>query len=90
VGQLRNWEESAALSAGVTIFAFILTTLVADRHLPSKIQLVWSRDDKKAALLINSYPHAIIDFEARRALLPLGISAADPRWLDTIRSRVEC
>jgi hypothetical protein len=39
---------------------------VNDRHLTSKVQLVWSQDDKKAALLINRYPHAIFDFEGRR------------------------
>ncbi len=39
---------------------------VTDKHLPSKIKLVWSQDDQKAVLLINEFPHAIFDFVARR------------------------
>jgi hypothetical protein len=39
---------------------------VTDRHLPSTVQIVWSMDDRKAALLINDYPHAVFDFVARR------------------------
>jgi hypothetical protein len=46
---------------------------VTDRHVPSRVQLVWSRDDKKAALLINRYPHAIFDFEARRGYCRSGL-----------------
>jgi hypothetical protein len=45
---------------------------VTDRHLPSKVELVWSEDDKKAALLINRYPHAIFDFEAKRGYCRTG------------------
>jgi hypothetical protein len=45
---------------------------VTDKHLPSKIRLVWSQDDKKAALLINGNPHAIFDFEARRGYCRTG------------------
>jgi len=39
---------------------------VTDRHLPSTVQIIWSADDRKAALLINGYPHAVFDFAARR------------------------
>jgi hypothetical protein len=39
---------------------------VSDRHLPSKVRIVWSLDDRKAALLINDYPHAVFDFAAKR------------------------
>jgi hypothetical protein len=39
---------------------------VTDRHLPSQVQIVWSMDDRKAALLINDFPHAVFDFVARR------------------------
>ena len=45
---------------------------VTDKHLSSKIELVWSSDDKKAALLINRYPHAIFDFEAKRGYCRTG------------------
>lgn len=39
---------------------------VKDRSVLSQVQIVWSKDDKKAALLINKFPHAVFDFEARR------------------------
>jgi hypothetical protein len=38
---------------------------LSDPHKPSQVQLVWSSDGLKAALLINRYPHAIFDFAAR-------------------------
>jgi hypothetical protein len=45
---------------------------VTDKHLPSFVQIVWSEDDQKAALLINKYPHAIFDFSARRGYCRTG------------------
>ena len=39
---------------------------VADRDRPSKLSIVWSEDGSKCALLINEYPHAVFDFDARR------------------------
>jgi hypothetical protein len=45
---------------------------VTDKNLPSKVQIVWSQDDKKAALLINLHPHAIFDFAAQRGYCRTG------------------
>ena len=45
---------------------------VSDKNLPSTVQIVWSQDGKKAALLINRYPHAIFDFEACRGYCRTG------------------
>lgn len=53
---------------------------VADRDKPSKVQLIWSSDGLKAALLINRYPHAVLDFEARRGYCRTGFPPADPKW----------
>jgi hypothetical protein len=39
---------------------------VRDRHLSSMVQIVWSADDLKAALIINGSPHAVFDFVAHR------------------------
>lgn len=39
---------------------------VADRETPSDLQIVWSADGLKSALVINDCPHAVFDFEARR------------------------
>ena len=45
---------------------------VTDRHKPSQVQLVWSSDGLKAALMINQHPHAIFDFEAKRGYCRTG------------------
>jgi len=39
---------------------------VTDREKPSEVVLVWSADSQRAALFINSYPHAVFDFAGRR------------------------
>lgn len=39
---------------------------VADRHLPSTLEIGWSDDRKKAMLIINDFPHAVFDFVAKR------------------------
>jgi hypothetical protein len=35
---------------------------VTDRDKPSQLHIIWSVDGMKAALFINSYPHAIYNF----------------------------
>lgn len=45
---------------------------VADRAEPSVVKIGWSIDSKKVILLINSYPHAVFDFEAKRAFCRTG------------------
>jgi hypothetical protein len=40
---------------------------VSDRDRDSEVEIVWSTDGLKAALLINCYLHAVINFEAQRA-----------------------
>jgi len=39
---------------------------VTDRQIPSTVQIVWSRDGLKSALVINRFPHAVFDFQASR------------------------
>lgn len=39
---------------------------VTDKNIPSKVQILWSQDGLKAALIINQYPHAVFDFEGKR------------------------
>lgn len=39
---------------------------VVDRDRPSKVDIVWSEDGSKCALLINAHIHAVFDFTARR------------------------
>jgi hypothetical protein len=40
---------------------------VTDRATASVVQIAFSADGLKAALIINKYPHAVIDFAARRS-----------------------
>src|SRR5215831_1617411 len=35
---------------------------VVDRERPSVVEITWSADGLKAALLINDHPHAVINF----------------------------
>lgn len=49
---------------------------VTEREKPSVIEIGWSLDSKKAVLLINDYPHAIFDFEARRGYCRTGFPPA--------------
>jgi hypothetical protein len=36
---------------------------VRDREVPSEVEIIWSSDGLKAALLINDYPHAVLAFD---------------------------
>lgn len=49
---------------------------VTDNEKPSLIKIGWSQDNKKVALLINGYPHAVFDFEAKRAYCRTGFPPA--------------
>ena len=51
---------------------------VTDRKLPSKIQIAWSPDHRKAVLLINDYPHAVFDFVTRRGYCRDGFPPGSP------------
>ena len=45
---------------------------VVDRHRQSDVEIVWTADGMKSALLINRYPHAVFDFSARRGYCRTG------------------
>jgi len=55
---------------------------VTDKHRPSNVQIIWSLDDRKAALLINDYPHAVFDFDAKRGYCRSGFPppVGDTGW----------
>jgi hypothetical protein len=53
---------------------------VTDRGIPSKIQIVWSADGLKSALVINRYPHAVLDFVANRGYCRTGFPPPDRKW----------
>ena len=36
---------------------------ILDRDIESIVEIIWSKDGLKAAVLLNEYPHAVIDFD---------------------------
>ena len=59
--------------------------LVTDKHMPSQLHILWSADGLKSALLINSYPHAVFNFESRSGCCRTGFPppvdpAASHEW----------
>jgi len=53
---------------------------VVDKSKPSVVQAVWSQDGAKAALLINGYPHAAFDFDAKRGWCRTGFPEPRGDW----------
>jgi hypothetical protein len=51
---------------------------VADRDKPCRVKIIWTRDFKAAALLINFVPHAVYHFEERCGYSENPFPAADP------------
>jgi hypothetical protein len=53
---------------------------VKDKEKPSNVEIVWSADGQKAALLINRYPHAVFDFVAKRGYCRTNFPKATGKW----------
>ncbi len=53
---------------------------VTDREIDSEAEIIWSMDGSKAALLINGYPHAVLDFAARRGYCRTGFPPPTGAW----------
>jgi hypothetical protein len=53
---------------------------VADKDIPSKIEIVWSEDGLRSALLINDYPHAVFDFEEKRGYCRTNFPPSNKKW----------
>ncbi|MFZ1701273.1 MAG: DUF2251 domain-containing protein [Pyrinomonadaceae bacterium] len=53
---------------------------VSDRNIPSKIQVVWSHDGLKSALIINDYVHGIFDFQSKRGYCRTGFPPPVGDW----------
>jgi hypothetical protein len=58
---------------------------VVDRDRRSEVTIFWSRDGLKAALLINDYAHAVIDFRARRAYCRSNFPPPTGQWRAEVR-----
>lgn len=53
---------------------------VVDRDKPSTIQIVWSDDGLKVALLINDYPHAVVDYANRQGFCRNNFPSPGSNW----------
>jgi hypothetical protein len=53
---------------------------VVDRDEPSTIKILWSDDGVKAALLINDYPHAVVDFANHQAFCRTNFPSPGENW----------
>jgi hypothetical protein len=53
---------------------------IVDKDIPSNVQIVWSSDGKKSKLMINNYPHAIINFETKRGYYRNGFPPPNSEW----------
>jgi len=53
---------------------------VTERTLESIVEIVWSSDGLKAALLLNEYPHAVIDFAGRATYSRSQFLSGCERW----------
>ena len=53
---------------------------VLDRDASSTIQIAWSTDGLRSALLLNLHPHAIFDFETHRGYCRMKSSPSASGW----------
>jgi hypothetical protein len=53
---------------------------VVDRGGALTLQIIWSTDGLKSVLVLNDYPHAVFDFEARRGYCRSGFPPPDRGW----------
>ena len=58
---------------------------VVDRDRRSEVTVLWTGDGLKAALLINDYAHAVIDFRAGRAYCRSGFPPPTGQWRAELR-----
>jgi hypothetical protein len=54
--------------------------LVSDRETPAVVKILFSADGLKAALVINDFPHAVIDFGSQRAYCRTGFPPPTGAW----------
>ena len=67
------------------VLIYVVGSLV-DRHLSSTIQIGWSEDHQKTALLVNGSIHAVFDFSCRRGYARSGFPqpSAASSWVRAI------
>lgn len=53
---------------------------VVDREIPSVVKIGWSLDSAKVVLLVNDYPHAVFDLEAKQGYCRSGFPPPAGEW----------
>lgn len=53
---------------------------VVDRDRPSQVEIIWTGDGLSAALLVNGYAHAVVDFRTRRAYCRTNFPPPTGEW----------
>ena len=53
---------------------------VAGVRRPSLVEIIWSKDGLKSALVINNYVHAVFDFESKRGYCRTGFPPPETEW----------
>jgi len=66
-GYFYGLDNSLGESPIVDALHIYNTAQITDKHLPSSVKIYWSSDRLKTVLMINDYPHAVIDFASKRA-----------------------
>jgi hypothetical protein len=65
MGYFYAWELGAKQTIVDAVRIYNVTN-VKDAPRPPELEIIWSSDGSKCALLINHHPHAVFDFVARR------------------------
>lgn len=65
-GYFYAWEFGRTPNPIVDALHIYNVSRVVNAERPSELSIVWSSDGSKCALLINGYPHAALDFVAKR------------------------
>jgi len=86
-GYFYAYDRAAPEDARILDACLIYTvTNVVDRSRSSEVEVIWTDDGLKAALLINDYAHAVIDFGARRAYCRANFPPPTGQWQSESRT----
>ena len=56
---------------------------ILDQNVSVKVEILWSEDGLKSCLAINSFKHAIFDFESKKAYCRTNLPAPDRRFTNS-------
>ena len=86
-GYFYAYDRSAPEDARILDACYIYNVAnVLDHDRTSEVEVIWTIDGLKAALLINDYPHAVIDFRAKRAYCRTNFPPPSGQWRADVRA----